>query len=113
MPQTSMGSRHRSGRIGSRPVSPTAWAELNISNDDFIRTTEPRHHRTVQQFLQKIYDNGWIVKDTYSGLYCVPCEQYYNETELLDGNLCPIHRDRWRCWRRRTTSSGSAPSRTG
>jgi methionyl-tRNA synthetase len=68
------------------------WDELNISNDDFIRTTEPRHHRTVQQFLQQIYDNGWIVKDTYSGLYCVSCEQYYTEAELLDGLLCPIHR---------------------
>jgi methionyl-tRNA synthetase len=69
-----------------------AWDELNISNDDFIRTTEPRHHRTVQQFLQQIYDNGWIVKDTYSGLYCVSCEQYYSEAELLDGKLCPVHR---------------------
>lgn len=70
----------------------SAWAELNISNDDFIRTTEPRHHRTVQRFLQQIYDNGWIVKDTYSGLYCVSCEQYYSETELLEGMLCPVHR---------------------
>ncbi|HWF21611.1 MAG TPA: methionine--tRNA ligase [Acidimicrobiales bacterium] len=70
----------------------SSWAELNISNDDFIRTTEPRHHRTVQRFLQQIYDNGWIVKDTYSGLYCVSCEQYYSEAELLDGMLCPVHR---------------------
>ncbi len=69
-----------------------AWDELDISYDDFIRTTEPRHHRTVQQFLQQIYDNGWIVKDTYSGLYCVSCEQYYTEAELLDGMLCPVHR---------------------
>ena len=69
-----------------------AWDELDISNDDFIRTTEPRHHRTVQQFLQQIYDNGWIVKDTYSGLYCVSCEQYYSEAELLEGRLCPVHR---------------------
>ena len=37
-----------------------AWDELDISNDDFIRTTEPRHHRTVQRFLQQIYDNGLI-----------------------------------------------------
>jgi methionyl-tRNA synthetase len=70
----------------------SSWAELNISNDDFIRTTEPRHHRTVQRFLQQIYDNGWIVKDTYSGLYCVSCEQYYSEAELLEGMLCPVHR---------------------
>ncbi|HWE70396.1 MAG TPA: class I tRNA ligase family protein, partial [Acidimicrobiales bacterium] len=68
-----------------------AWAELNISNDDFIRTTEPRHTLAVQEFLGKIYDNGWIVKDTYRGLYCVSCEQYYNEDELVNGNLCPVH----------------------
>ena len=45
-----------------------AWAGLEISNDDFIRTTDERHHETVRHFLQKIYDNGYIVKDTYSGL---------------------------------------------
>jgi methionyl-tRNA synthetase len=74
------------------PRFASAWAELNISNDDFIRTTEPRHHQTVQRFLQQIYDNGWIAKDTYSGLYCISCEQYYTEADLLDGKLCPIHR---------------------
>jgi methionyl-tRNA synthetase len=68
-----------------------AWADLDVSNDDFIRTSEPRHHRAVQKFLGRIYDNGWIVKDTYSGLYCVSCEQYYGEDELVDGGLCPVH----------------------
>jgi methionyl-tRNA synthetase len=67
-----------------------AWAELNISNDDFIRTTEPRHYRTVQQFLQRIYDNGFIELGTYSGLYCVSCEDYYTE-EQLDRGACPVH----------------------
>jgi methionyl-tRNA synthetase len=67
-----------------------AWEQLGISNDDFIRTSEPRHHRTVQQFLQKIQDNGYIRKDVYSGLYCVACEQYYAESELVDG-ACPVH----------------------
>jgi methionyl-tRNA synthetase len=66
------------------------WRLLNISNDDFIRTTEPRHHRSVQTFLQRIYDNGWIEKGTYAGLYCVSCEAYYTEADLIDGN-CPIH----------------------
>ena len=44
------------------------WDLLGITYDDFIRTTEPRHHRAVQQLLQRVYDNGWIYKDTYSGL---------------------------------------------
>jgi methionyl-tRNA synthetase len=86
----------------SRGVTPQAWAdmtsarfadtwrELQIANDDFIRTTEPRHREAVQRFLQKVYDNGHIVKDTYAGLYCVPCEAYYVEDDLLDGN-CPVH----------------------
>ena len=51
------------------PRFASAWADLDISNDDFIRTTEPRHQRAVQQFLSRIYENGWIVKDTYRGLY--------------------------------------------
>jgi len=69
-----------------------AWAGLDISNDDFIRTTEPRHTTSVQQFLGRINDNGHIYKGTYRGLYCVPCERYYAADELLDGNLCPDHR---------------------
>ncbi|HEY4946412.1 MAG TPA: methionine--tRNA ligase [Acidimicrobiales bacterium] len=69
-----------------------AWADLDIANDDFIRTTEPRHRDAVQHFLGRINDNGYIFKDTYRGLYCVPCEQYYGEDELVDGGLCPIHR---------------------
>ncbi len=68
-----------------------AWALLDISNDDFIRTTEPRHHRAVQALLQKAYDNGYIYRATYEGLYCVPCEAYYNEADLVDG-CCPIHK---------------------
>jgi methionyl-tRNA synthetase len=66
------------------------WELLGISNDDFIRTTEPRHHRAVQAFLQNVYDNGHIYKGTYEGLYCVACEAYYTESDLVDGN-CPIH----------------------
>ena len=70
----------------------TAWAELDLLNDDFIRTTEPRHHRAVQTLLQKAYDNGFIYEHTYSGWYCVGCEAYYNESDLIDDNHCPIHR---------------------
>ncbi|MDA8314970.1 MAG: class I tRNA ligase family protein [Actinomycetota bacterium] len=67
-----------------------AWRDLDISNDDFIRTTEPRHHHAVQAFLQRIYDNGYIRLDTYRGLYCVSCEDYYTPEQLIDGN-CPVH----------------------
>jgi len=69
-----------------------AWAGLGISNDDFIRTTEPRHAAAVGRFLSRINDNGYIYKDIYRGLYCVPCERYYAPDELLPGNLCPDHR---------------------
>jgi len=68
-----------------------AWRELRISNDDFIRTTEERHHKSVQRFMQAIYDNGYLRKGTYEGWYCVSCEAYYSEAELLEGQLCPVH----------------------
>src|SRR5438093_10329461 len=67
-----------------------AWKLLEISYDDFIRTTEPRHYKAVEQLLQRVYDNGDIELGTYEGLYCVSCEAYYTEDELLAGN-CPIH----------------------
>jgi len=67
-----------------------AWRRLDISYDDFIRTTEPRHYAVVQQFLQRVYDNGFIELGTYTGLYCVSCEDYYTEEQLVDGK-CPVH----------------------
>ena len=67
------------------------WAELDISYDDFIRTSEPRHHQATQALMQAAYDNGWIELRPYEGLYCVSCEAYYTESELLDGTRCPIH----------------------
>lgn len=67
-----------------------AWELLDISNDDFIRTTEPRHYEAVAEFLQRVYDAGDIELSTYEGLYCVGCELYYAEEDLVDGN-CPIH----------------------
>ena len=67
-----------------------AWKLLDISYDDFIRTTEPRHYAAVTQILQTVYDNGDIVEGTYEGLYCVACEAYYTEADLNDGD-CPIH----------------------
>jgi methionyl-tRNA synthetase len=67
-----------------------AWTALDISYDDFIRTTEPRHYESVQKFLTAIYDNGFIYKDVYKGLYCVSCEDYYTIETSIDGK-CPIH----------------------
>jgi methionyl-tRNA synthetase len=66
------------------------WRLLDIKNDVFIRTTDPRHYRAVQKFLQAVYDAGDIELGTYEGLYCVACEAYYGEDELVDG-CCPIH----------------------
>ncbi len=72
------------------------WALLDISYDRFIRTTDPDHHTTVQAFLQKVYDNGYIYRSSYAGWYCVACEAYYTDDDLLpnpDGGngLDPIH----------------------
>ena len=64
------------------------WKMLNISNNDFIRTSEERHHKVVQAVMQKIYDQGDIYKKNYEGLYCVPCESYWLERQLVDGK-CP------------------------
>ena len=64
------------------------WRRLNISNDDFIRTTQPRHHKVVQEIFRKIYEKGDIYKGSYTGLYCTPCETFWLERQLVDGK-CP------------------------
>lgn len=66
------------------------WPKLNISNDYFIRTTDPDHIRVVQYILQKVHDSGDIYFSKYKGLYCVGCERFYTERELVDGK-CPDH----------------------
>jgi len=71
-----------------------AWQELprrlNASTDFFIRTSDEGHKRFVQDFLQRIYDNGDVYQDVYAGLYCYGCEEFKTEEELVDGK-CPIH----------------------
>ena len=67
-----------------------AWDLLDIAYDDFIRTTEKRHHLSVQTLMSRCYENGYIYKGTYEGSYCVSCEAYYNPSDLADGD-CPIH----------------------
>lgn len=66
------------------------WKQLNVSNDGFIRTTSPAHKAAVQKVLQTLHDNGSIYKGSYEGLYCVGCEQFKSENELVDGK-CPDH----------------------
>lgn len=66
-----------------------AWKALNISNDKFIRTTDPVHEQTVKDFLKKIYETGDIYKGQYEGWYCVPDETFITEMQLVDGK-CPI-----------------------
>lgn len=67
----------------------TLWKTLNISNDGFVRTTDETHKKTVQKIFQKMKENGDIYLDEYEGWYCTPCETYWTETQLLDGNCCP------------------------
>jgi len=69
----------------------TSWQTLGITPSYFIRTTHPQHKKVVQQVLQYVYDKGFIYKGRYSGYYCVDCERYYGEDELLDGKRCPYH----------------------
>ncbi|MBI1824025.1 MAG: methionine--tRNA ligase [Nitrospirae bacterium] len=64
------------------------WKLLNISNSDFIRTTETRHSKAVQAFFLKLYDKGDIYKGEYEDWYCVPCETFWTELQLQNGN-CP------------------------
>ena len=76
-------------------IAPTfveAWDRLDIAYDDFIRTTEGRHRAAVTELLQRCYDAGDIELDIYRGKYCVACEEYYTDDELLDGDLCPVHK---------------------
>lgn len=68
----------------------TTWPKLNISYDYFIRTTSPEHKKVVQYVLQKVYDAGDIYFGSYRGLYCVGCERFLTERELVDGK-CPDH----------------------
>ncbi len=71
---------------------------IDIDNQDFIRTTEPRHERNVQKFLQHLYDTGFIYRGEFVGNYCVGCEEYKTENDLIDGegdfagqSVCAIH----------------------
>ena len=92
-------------------TTPQAWADqlvqeawlplletIDIDNQDFIRTTEPRHEANVQKFLQLLHDKGFIYQGAFEGNYCVGCEEYKTEADLIDGEgqfegikVCAIH----------------------
>jgi methionyl-tRNA synthetase len=68
-----------------------AWKSLEIEPDRFIRTTDKDHEKVVEDFVKKCFKNKDIYKGFYEGLYCVDCEAYYTEKDLIDG-CCPIHK---------------------
>jgi len=67
------------------------WDSLGLTNDDFIRTTEDRHHKAVEEFWKRVEKSGDIYLGKYEGWYCVGCEAFVIESELNNGN-CPIHK---------------------
>ena len=73
------------------------WELLEISNDDFIRTTERRHEHAVDALIEKIQAAGDIYTDRYEGYYCARCEAFRKEAELVDGR-CPLHPNREIVW---------------
>ncbi|MDO8433987.1 MAG: methionine--tRNA ligase [Candidatus Binatus sp.] len=68
-----------------------ADAKLSIEYDYFVRTTDPAHETFVQEMLRRTYERGDIYFKDYEGLYCVGCERFYTEKELIDGKICPAH----------------------
>ncbi|GAA0135700.1 methionine--tRNA ligase [Paenibacillus sp. YSY-4.3] len=64
------------------------WRKLDISNDDYIRTTEPRHKAVVEEIFERLVKKGDVYKGEYEGWYCTPCESFFTEHQLVDGN-CP------------------------
>ena len=66
------------------------WKMLEISNDDFVRTSEERHQKVVQAVIQKVFEQGDIYKKNYEGKYCVQCESFWTEHQLEEaGGVCP------------------------
>jgi methionyl-tRNA synthetase len=66
------------------------WGELGLATSRFVRTTDPNHEKNVQRALQHVYDRGWVEQREYEGLYCVGCERFLTERDLVNG-LCRDH----------------------
>lgn len=69
------------------------WSLLKIDYDKFIRTTDDYHVKSVQKIFKALYDKGYIYKSSYKGKYCVPCESFWTESQLVDGKCPDCHRD--------------------
>ncbi|GAV76088.1 tRNA-synt_1g domain-containing protein [Cephalotus follicularis] len=67
------------------------WKDLDVAYDKFIRTTDPKHEVIVKEFYSRVLANGDIYRADYEGLYCVNCEEYKDEKELLENKCCPMH----------------------
>lgn len=78
---------------GMRPKFEEVWSKLNISYNQFIQTSEPRHHKAVLAFFEKVQASGDIYPRDYEGWYCESCEAFYTEKDLQDG-LCPNHKSK-------------------
>lgn len=76
-----------------RPKFEEIWKKLNVSYDQFVQTSEPRHHKAVTKLFEKINATGDIYEGDYEGLYCESCEAFYTEKDLADGH-CPQHQTR-------------------
>ena len=81
-----------------RGTVPAALQILHISNDDFIRTTEPRHRKVAQDIFERLYRSGDMISRTYEGWYCPSCESFYPENELGPEHTCPVHIGRTLEW---------------
>ena len=68
-----------------------SWKKLNIEYDQFIRTTDPAHETVVAQFVQKLYDKGYIYQGEYVGKYCVGCEKFLTDRDMTEDGQCQIH----------------------
>jgi len=96
------GQKNRDAAVADG-LSPKAFADkisalirqtqngLNVGYDYFVRTTDPAHKKFVQQMLARTQAAGDIVFKEYEGLYCVGCERFYTDKELIDGTICPVH----------------------
>ena len=75
------------------------WQKLNIQYDRFSRTTAVRHHAIVKEFFSRVWDAGDIYPGQQKGWYCVPCEEFKEERDLLEGHRCPLHPNKEAEWR--------------
>jgi methionyl-tRNA synthetase len=84
---------------GIVPNFVSLWELLNIQYDRFIRTTDPRHEAIVKEFFQRVWEAGDIYQGQQKGWYCVSCEEFKEERDLLEGHRCPIHTNKEVEWR--------------